>query len=102
MFLPVKELIFSKVAGRLASEMVFNKIAILPLWLESLKNICKRVQFLSKLLGEGNCNWSAIAFGNKHIIRNAYHFLKIEGDEEDIKYEDETEEKEKEEDASEN
>ena len=69
---------------------MFNKIAVLHLWPESLNNICKRVQFLSKFLGED-------------IMSNIYNFLEIDGDEEeDIDYEDETEEEEKEEDASEN
>ena len=82
---------------------VFNKIAVLHLWLKSLKNIGERVQFLLKLLGEGNCNCNAIVFGNKYIISNIYNFLQIDGDEEeDNEYEDETEEEEKEEDASEN
>ena len=57
---------------------VFNKIAVLHLWPESLKNICKRVQYV-------------------------YNFLQIGGDEEeDIEYEDVTEEEKKEEEASEN
>ena len=82
---------------------VFNKIAVLHLCPESLKNICKRIQFLLKFLGEGNCNCNAIVFGNKYIISNIYNFLQIDGDEEeDIKYEEETEEEEKEEDVSEN
>ena len=63
---------------------------------ESLKNICKRVQFLLKLLGEGDCNCNEVVFGNKYIIGNTYNFLQIGVDEEeDIEYEDETEEEEK-------
>ena len=77
---------------------VLNKIAVPHRWPESLKNICKRVQFLSKLLGEGNCNCNVIVFGNK--ISNIFNFLEIDDDKkEDIEYEDETEEEEKEEDA---
>ena len=74
---------------------MFNKIAVLHLWQESLKNICKRVQFLLKLLGESNCDCNAIVFGNKYITSNIYNFLQIDADEEeDIEYEDETDEEE--------
>ena len=75
---------------------VFNKIAARHLWPEPLQNFCKRVQFLLKLLGEGDCNCNAVVFANKYIISNIYNCLQIDVDEdEDIEYEDETEEKEK-------
>ena len=48
------------------------------------------------MLGEGDCNCNEVVFGNKYIIDNTYNFLQIGVDEEeDIEYEDETEEEEK-------